>query len=203
MHISWLGQTCIKLQTKNLDEDVTIIINPYKPEKGNFPRSLAPQIGLFTKTQKKSITLSQNPFIVDTLGEFEVKKIMIYALPGPNEVIFKLGTEDMNIVYLGGISSNIDNKVLEKIGTPDILFIPVGGTPYLEAKAAADIITSMEPKIIIPIAYKCDTDPDVKQLDLFLKEIGLKPEATDKKVIIKEKDLPAEETKLIILEKNI
>jgi len=203
MHISWLGQTCIKLQTKNQDEDVTIIINPYKPEKGNFPRSLAPQIGLYTNRQKGSITLSQNPFIVDTLGELEVKKIMVYALPGPDEIIFKLGTEDMNIVFLGGISKSIDGKVLEKIGTPDILFVPVGGKPYLEAKEAADLVTSMEPKIIIPIGYKCDTDPSVKPLELFLKEIGLKPETTDKKVIIKLKDLPTEETRLIILDKNI
>jgi len=203
MHISWLGQTCIKIQTKNSDEEVTIIINPYKPDKGNFPRSLAPQIACFSKTQKDSITLSQNPFIVDTLGEIEIKKIMVYALPGPDEVIFKLGTEDLNIVYLGRIAKNIDSGILEKLGTPDVLFIPVGGAPYLEAKEAVDLITAMEPKIVIPIGYKCDSDPNVKPLDLFLKEIGLKPEITDKKIIIKQKDLPIEETKLMVLEKSI
>jgi hypothetical protein len=37
----------------------------------------------------------------------------------------------------------------------------------------------------------------------FIKELGLKPEITDKKVIVKKKDLPQEDMKLYLLEKNI
>jgi hypothetical protein len=52
------------------------------------------------------------------------------------------------------------------------------------------------------VAYHCDTDPDAAPVTAFIKELGLKPEATEKKVIIKKKDLPQEETKLIVLEKE-
>ena len=45
-------------------------------------------------------------------------------------------------------------------------------------------------------------DPKAKPVSDFIKELGLKPEVTDKKIIIKAKDLPQEETKLYILEKN-
>jgi L-ascorbate metabolism protein UlaG (beta-lactamase superfamily) len=204
MHISWLGQTCVKLQTKNMDDDVTIIIDAYKPEKGEFPRSLSPDIGLFSNGMDNTVTLSQNPFVISTLGEFESKNVMVYSLPSNGEnLIFRINAENLTIVHLGRLNKPIENGDLEKIMSPDILLIPVGdnGT-YLDAKAAASLVTALEPRIIIPIAYQCDTDPGAKPVSAFISESGIKPEATEKKVIIKKKDLPQEETKMMILEKE-
>ena len=203
MHLTWLGNTAVKLQTKNLNEEVTILINPYKPDEGDFPRNLAAQLALFSQGQKGSITLTQDPFVIDTLGEMEVKKVMVYALPAHDQVIFKINSEDLNIVHLGMLNKKPEASILEKIGTPDVLFIPVGGAPYLDIKDAADLVTTMEPRIIIPIAYQSENDPKLKPLDAFLKEVGLKPDITDKKIIIKKKDLPQEETKLMVLEKFV
>ncbi len=202
MHISWLGGTAIKLQTKNDDKEITIVIDPYKQEKGSFPRSLAPNIACFSNTQKNSITLSQDPFVVDTLGEMEVQKVMIYALPGEEQVIFKINSEDMNLVHLGMISKKPTSSVLEKLDTPDILIIPVGGEPFINIKDAADLVTALEPRIVIPIGYKSDNDQNLKEVEIFLKEIGIQPEEKTQKTIIKAKDLPQEETKLILLEKS-
>ena len=204
MHISWLGQTCIKLQTKNLDKDVTIVLDAYKPKKGEFPRSFSPDVALFSAGTDNAATLSQNPFILNSLGEVEVKNIMIYALPdSEGNIIYKLNGEGMTLVHLGKLKKTLSNAEMEKILSPDILFIPVGGgANYLDAKAAAALATALEPRIIIPLAHKCDTDPDAAPISAFIKELGLKPEITEKKVIIKKKDLPQEETKLIILEKE-
>lgn len=204
MHISWLGQTCIKLQTKNLDKDVTIIIDAYKPKTGEFPRSFSPDVALFSAGSDNAATLSQDPFVLDSLGEVEVKNVMIYAIPGSEgSVIYKLNGELLNIVHLGRLKKTLDNAEMEKIISPDVLFIPVGGgANYLNAKDAAALATALEPRVIIPMAYNCDTDPDAAPITAFIKELGLKPEATEKKVIIKKKDLPQEETKLIVLEKE-
>jgi len=205
MHISWLGQTCVKLQTKNKkDEDVVVLIDPYKPDTGDFPRSFTPNIGLFSRGQKDAVTLSQNPFVMDTLGEVESKDVMIYALPGDGEnIIHKINAEGLNLVHLGKMIKKIDDSKLEKIGVVDILFVPVGGkNEYLEPEAAAQIVAALEPRIVIPMGYQCDTDPKAGSLSDFIKEMGIKPDMTDKKIIIKKKDLPQEETKLMVLEKN-
>jgi len=208
MHISWLGQTCIKLQTKNLDKDVTIILDAYKPKTGEFPRSFTPDVALFSAGMNPptggAATLSQDPFVVDSLGEVEVKNVMIYAIPGSEgSVIYKLNGESLTLVHLGRLKKTLDTAEMEKILSPDILFIPVGGgSNYLNAKEAAALATALEPRIIIPLAYHCDTDPDAAPVTAFIKELGIKPEATEKKVIIKKKDLPQEETKLIVLEKE-
>jgi L-ascorbate metabolism protein UlaG (beta-lactamase superfamily) len=204
MHLQWLGQTCVKLQTKNLDEDVTILIDAYRPNKGDFPRSFSPQIALFSHGADDAVTLSQNPFVLSTLGECETKNVMIYALPSPTgQVIFKLNAEGLNIVHLGALTAKIDNGELAKIGSVDILFIPVGGGKnYLSPEDAAALVTSLEPRIVVPMAYQCDTDPSAEPITQFIKEMGLKPDITDKKIIIKQKDLPQDETKLFVLEKN-
>jgi L-ascorbate metabolism protein UlaG (beta-lactamase superfamily) len=204
MHISWLGQTCIKLQTKNQDKDLVILIDAYKPKKGDFPRSFSPDIALFSHGMENAATMGQDAFVVDSLGEMEIKNVMMYAVIGNDgSVIYKLNSEGLNIVHLGRLTKAPGSEQMEKIMSPDILCIPVGGgTNYLDAKAAADLATALEPRIIIPIAHSCDTDPDSAPLSAFIKELGLKADATEKKFIIKKKDLPQEETKLIILEKE-
>ncbi len=205
MHISWLGQTCVKLQTKNLDEDVVILIDGYRPEKGDFPRSFTPQIALYSHGTENAATLSQDPFVLDTIGECEVKNTGVYCFPSgdKNNLIFKIASEGLLVVHLGKIVKKIDDSLLEKIGNPDILILPVGGKDeYLTPEDAAAVVSAIQPRIVIPVGFQCDTEPGVLPVSEFIKEIGLKVEATDKKLIIKKKDLPAEETKLMILEKN-
>ena len=205
MHINWLGQTCVKLQSKNLrDEDVIILIDAYKPAKGDFPRSFTPNIALYSNGEDNAATLSQNPLVADTLGEYEAKDTMVYALPGPDgKLIFKIITEGMTIVHLGRTNKKLSQDMINQLDSPDILLIPAGGgKDYLDAETAAEMVTTLEPRIVIPIALQCDTDPKAGTINDFIKQIGLKPDTTEKKIIIKKKDLPQEETKLMVLEKN-
>ena len=204
MHISWLGQTCIKLQTKNMEEDVVILIDAYRPDSGEFPRSFTPQIAAFSRGLQKSATLSQDPFVLDTLGEVEQKGVMIYSFPGlDGGLVFRINAEGMNLVHLGQLPKKPEDHLMEKIGSPDVLFVPVGdGNKYLDAEAAAALVNELEPRIVIPMAYRCDTDPKAGTVEDFIKETGLTPEKSEGKVIIRKKDLPQEERKLIILNKD-
>ncbi|MEK7625065.1 MAG: MBL fold metallo-hydrolase [Patescibacteria group bacterium] len=205
MHISWLGQTCVRLQTKFNDEDVVTIIDPYRPEVGEFPRSLSPQIALLSKGEEGSLNPSQNTFVLSTLGECEIKEVMINALPSTEgNIIFKILAEQISLVHLGRLRKKPELEELEKIGSIDILMLPVGGgKDYLSAEDAATLITALEPRIVIPIAYQCDTDKKADPISAFIKESGLKPDRTEKKFIFRKKDLPQDETKLMILEKNV
>ncbi|MDO9509693.1 MAG: MBL fold metallo-hydrolase, partial [Candidatus Magasanikbacteria bacterium] len=177
---------------------------PYKPEKGDFPRNFSPDVVVYSNTKENSVTISDSAFIIDTLGEYEIKDNMVYAIAvNNNEMIFKISAEGMNIVHLGNIKDKLSEHIIEKVGTPDILFIPVGDSEKtLDPKKAGEVISMLEPRIVIPIAFQCDTDPKAMPVENFIKEIGLKPETVEKKIIIKKKDLPQEETKIFVLEKN-
>lgn len=204
MHISWLGQTAIKIQVKPFDKDVIAVIDPYRPTTGEFPRSLMPDIGLFTKGEEGSITLSGEPFILSTPGECETKGVLITTTEGhePGTLMIRLDAEQLSLGHLGMTSKPLTDKQLEMLSGVDILLVPVGNGEAYDAEAAAKAVNAIEPRIVIPMAFKCDTDPKAKPVDEFLKEMGSTNGTPEKKVIIKKKDLPQEDTQVIVLSKE-
>lgn len=81
MHISWLGGTSIKIQTKYADSDVTVLIDPYKYDKGAFPRSLTADVVLLTRGSEELITLSGDPFTRIPQVKLTQKEYSLPVLP--------------------------------------------------------------------------------------------------------------------------
>jgi L-ascorbate metabolism protein UlaG (beta-lactamase superfamily) len=78
--------------------------------------------------------------------------------------------------------------------------IPVGGKYTLGAKQAVEVISQLEPRIIIPMHYKVPgLKIDIESLDAFVKELGLTP-TKEEKLKISKKELPAEDTELVIFD---
>ncbi len=204
MHISWLGTTALKLQTKPYDTDITIVIDPYKPAKGSFPRSLTPHIGLYTRGEKDSITLSGNPYMLSIPGEIDTNGILVSAIDGhePGTAMIRVDAEGISIATLGMTNKQPTAKQLEVLTGVDILCVPVGHPDSYDAEQAVKAVNAIEPRIVIPMAFKSDNDTTAKPVDAFLKEIGSKNGAPEKKVIIKKKDLPQEDTEVIVLAKE-
>ena len=204
MHISWLGNTAVKIQAKPFDKDVVVVIDPYRQEKGNFPRSLAPNIGLYTRGEKNSITLSGNPFVLDAPGECEHDGILISSVQGHESgtTMLRIDAEQVSIGHVGLIKKQLDDKQLELLSEVDVLLVPVGHPDGMDNEMAIKVINSIEPRIIIPIAYQSDNDIHAKPIEPFLREMGVKENKPEPKVIIKKKDLPQEETQVIVLAKE-
>ena len=205
MHISWLGTTAIKVQTKPFDEDVTIVIDPYKPAKGSFPRSLTADIALYTRGEKDSVTISGSPFVLSHPGECETSNVLMHAVEGhePGQTLLRFDAEGMSIAHLGMIQKELTTAQLDVLAGVDILMLPIGDLDEsYGARSAVKAIQAIEPRIVIPLAYKSDNDPRAKDVAGFLKEVGVQPETHDKKVIIKQKDLQQEEMKVIVVTKE-
>ncbi len=204
MHISWLGNTAFKLQVKPFDKDIVVVIDPYKQDKGSFPRSLAPDIGLYTRGEKDSITLSGAPFVLSNPGEIENKGVLVTAVQGhdKNHIMLRVDAEQISIGHLGLINKQLTDEQLGVFSGVDVLLVPVGNGDGFDAEAATKAVSSIEPRIVIPMAFKSDNDPTAKPVDNFLKEIGSTNSTPEKKVIIKKKDLPQEETQVIVLGKE-
>ncbi|MBI4993255.1 MAG: MBL fold metallo-hydrolase [Candidatus Magasanikbacteria bacterium] len=205
MHISWLGNTAVRIQVKPFDKDVDVVIDTYRPKTGEFPRNLSTDIGLFTHGAADSITLSGNPFILDTPGECETKAVLITAVQGheDGQIMFRLDAEHLSLAHLGLIDKPLTDQQLETLSDVDILLVPVGGKNCYDAEAAAKAVNAIEPRIVIPIAYKSDNNPDFEPVEKFLKEMGVAGKVqAEKKTIIKNKSLPQEETQVILLSKE-
>lgn len=204
MHITWLGGSAIKLQTKPDSEERTILIDPYKPIIGTFPRNLVAHLVLYTRGEKSSITVSGNPFILSTPGEIETRGILVSSTYGDNyeQTVFRIDVEHMSIGHLGLSQKILTDKEETLLSGVDILFIPIGGIDCYNAEQAIKAINTIEPRIVIPMAYKNDTNPKAADAKIFLKEMGEPNNIPKKKVILKKKDLPIENMQIIVLDKE-
>lgn len=204
MHISWLGNTTIKIQAKPVDNEVTIIIDPYRQSVGTFPRSLTPNLAIFTRGEEESITLSGDPYIMSTAGEIDTKDILVSTTEGNEEgqIMVRLDAEKISLGHLGLTNKPLTEKQISLLSGIDVLFIAVGHEKSFDIDQALKTINILEPRVIIPMAFKSDNDPKAKEITGFLNEMGAKDLKAEKKVILKKKDLPEEEVQVVLLEKE-
>lgn len=214
MQIQWFGQSCFKIQTKNINGEITIITDPYGENFGlKLPKLQADIVTISHEhdDHNNAKVIGGDPLIINTAGEYETKGVFIFGMPAHHDnkegqergniTIFKINTEDITIAHLGDLGHELNNDILERLGNIDILLLPIGGTYTINSKLASKIISVIEPRIVIPMHYHIpglQLDIALETVENFLKESGLPSERMDKFKILK-KDLPPDATKVIIL----
>jgi L-ascorbate metabolism protein UlaG (beta-lactamase superfamily) len=138
-------------------------------------------------------------FVVDGPGEYEVSGIFIkgFGTRGPREkinTVYSLVLDEIRLAHLGALTELLPTEVVEKLGVVDVLFVPVGGGGTLEPKLAAKVVTTLNPKIVIPVDYD-----DEAQLKTFLKEIGAEGKAPVESLQVKRKDVADKETEVVVI----
>ncbi len=91
---------------------------------------------------------------------------------------------------------------MERSGV-DILLTPVGGGSTISASAAAETVSLLGPKLVIPMHYQtpAEKQKDLEPLDRFLKEMGATSalEERQPKLSVTKSTLP-QETKVQVLD---
>ena len=212
MIITWLGHSCFKIQDKTGAEGVTVITDPFDKTIGLPVPHLEADIVTVSHDHYDHNNISAlrgNPFIIDSAGEYDVKGVAVMGIDAYHDakagaekgknIIYRFDIDDISVVHLGDLGHELDAKQLERLEGTDILLIPVGGKYTLDGKKAAEVVNQIEPRIVIPMHYKTkDLKLDIDGVEKFIKEIGLDPR-NEEKLKISKKDLPTEETELVIL----
>jgi len=212
MYITWLGQSCFKLQDKIGPGGVTLITDPFGADIGlKVPHFEADIVTVSHGHHDHNNTdaIRGKPFITNSAGEYEIKGVFIEGVEswhdekGGNErgenIIYRIEMEDISITHLGDLGHVLDTKQLEKLEGTDILLIPVGGKYTINAAKAVEVISQIEPRIVIPMHYKvAGLKIDLDGVEKFIKELGIKPR-TEEKLKISKKDLPTEDMELVVL----
>ena len=129
-------------------------------------------------------------------GEYEIKETFIYGVPAAN-TLYLIEDDNMSIAFLGALESGLTNEQLEKLEGADILLLPVG---TLSKEQRAVVVSQLEPRVIIPYLFKqARVKKELEPLETFLKELGVKNSDPIEKYVIKDKDLPQEDTSVVIL----
>lgn len=209
MRITWHGQSCFKIVTK----ETTIITDPFSKDIGLKPPHC--EAGLVTISHdhydhNNISALRGTPFVIDGPGEYDLKGVFVWGIDSFHDnkegkergvnTIFIIETEGMRVCHLGDLGQKeLTDEQLEKIGEIDILMIPVGGVYTIDSEEAAVIINSIEPKIVIPMHYKIPgLNIKLQGIEAFLKEMGLEKQVVEQ-LAIKKSDLPKEEEMKVVV----
>lgn len=215
MDIYWYGQACFKVKGKN----ATIVIDPFDPDfiglKLPKPSELEADAVLVTHGHKDHSNIDAVPNeAIEVLGpgEYEIKGVSINGIGvfhdgvqgeerGKN-TIYHLEMDGLHIVHLGDLGHTLTEDQVQEIGDTDILMVPVGGNYTIDAKMAAEVVSQLEPRIIIPMHYSLPgVKADLEGVDSFLKEMGKEDVVSQSKLTITKDKLP-DEPQVVLLNKS-
>ncbi len=215
MQIIWNGFSCFKLSETRQGEEVSLVADPFSPEDGKkLSRALSADIVTTSHDHARHNAIDAvggSPFTIDGAGEYEIKDIFVTGLTTYHDIVdekekgtntmYYITIGDLHLAHLGALKHPLEDRHLEEFQNIDILFVPVGGGDVLNGKQAAAVVAQIEPRIIIPMQYKINGyGTNFDGVDGFLKAMGMgKPEVLQK-LKISGKELPQEETKIILLE---
>lgn len=209
MEISWLGHACFRLRGKN----ITIITDPYEERIGYKLGRVTADIATVSHDHydhNNVAAIGGNPKVIRGPGEYEISGVFITgvrtwhdteggARRGKNTAyIFDL--DDLVICHLGDLGHVLTSQQVEDMSNVDVLMVPVGGNFTINAAQAAEVISLIEPRIVIPMHYKTESlQLEIDPLERFARTMGLKEIKPLPKLTVNKGSLP-EEMQVVILD---
>ncbi|HEY8173883.1 MAG TPA: MBL fold metallo-hydrolase [Dehalococcoidia bacterium] len=209
MEITWLGRSCFRIRAK----EATVVTDPCDKSTGySLGRPTADIVTVSHSDPAHAYVdgVAGSPKVLEGPGEFEISGASIVGVTtfrgrektpeSGRNIAYVIELEDLRIGHLGGIGHVPTSDQLEEMANVDILMVPVGGGESLDAPPAAETVSLIEPKLVIPMNYKTDIEKAaLDPVDRFLKEMGSKTPEHHAKVTITRSSLP-EETQVLVID---
>lgn len=209
MEIVWLGHSCFRLRGR----EASIVTDPCPPSTGYSIGRLSADIVTISHQHEDHTYLKAvagSPVILEWPGEYEIHGAFITgvathhnrrqeAAHGGN-VAFVLEMEEIRVCHLGNLNRTPTADQVEQMSGVDILLVPVGGVTTIDGTAAAEVVSLLEPRLVIPMHYSTEVVSEkLEPPDRFLKEMGVKAVEPQPKLTVSRTSLP-HETQVVLLD---
>ena len=212
MFITWFGHSCFRIQDKTGPDGISIATDPFDKQVGLKVPSFRADIATISHDHfdhNNVKALRGKPYVINSAGEYDVKGVLIDGVQAYHDeqggkergknIMYRIEIDGIIVSHLGDLGTALDDKQRGRLSGTDILLIPVGGKYTIDAKKAVEVVSQLEPRIVIPMHYKLPgLKVDVAGVDKFVKELGIKP-TEEEKLKISKRDLPQEDMELVIL----
>lgn len=207
MEVTYLGHSAFRIRGK----EVTVITDPFSPALGwSIGKVSANIVTVSHESENHSFAegVAGNPRVVCGPGEYEIADVLIAGVAtaeqpgsGPVNTAYVLRFDDLSLCHLGDVRAMLTDKQVEEIGSIDILFVPVGGGGALKPAEAAEVVSQLDPSIIVPMHYRLDGDSagGLEPVDHFVREMGSKEFVPEPKLSVTRGSLPPE-VRVVVLE---
>ncbi|MDQ3005794.1 MAG: MBL fold metallo-hydrolase [Chloroflexota bacterium] len=214
MEITWYGHSCFRLTERSY---ATVVTDPFDSKSiGYSPLRLKSDIVTVSHAapgHSNTDAVKGISHVIDGAGEFEIGGVFITGVQtdgassrkkakddAASNTIFVFDYDGITVAHLGDLKQTPTQSEIESLGTINVALVPVGGGGGLNAAKAAEVISMLEPNLVIPMHYSTPAAKlPLDALNKFIKEMGLSQTETQPSLKVTRSSLP-HETHVVVLE---
>lgn len=184
MEITWYGHSCFRLTERGM---ATVVTDPFDHKvTGYKPLRLKANIvtsSIDTPGHNHIDAVKGFSHHLSGPGEYEIGGVFITAVRPKSQkesdkettnTLFVLDYGKVTVAHLGDIKQVPNQTDIEALGNVNIALVPVGGGGGLSAARAVEVVSILEPGIVIPMHYSTPaTNLKLTPVSKFLKEMGV------------------------------
>lgn len=210
MEIKWYGHACFRIREKS----AVVVTDPFPPTLGYYRPRIRADIVTISHYHENHSSLKGfqgTPFIIDAPGEYEVKGVFVTGIRTYHDTkqgkvrgyntVYLFNFDELTVCHLGDLGHIPTQEQIEELSEVDVLLIPVGGAGALNAAMAAEVISLIEPRIVVPMHYRTEVYADKKldPVEPFLKTMGVKDVPRQSELTVSSRSTLPEETQIVLL----
>jgi len=209
MEITWYGLSCFRIIERG---KISIVTDPYSPSVGLPELKLRADVVTISHdapghNHVKGVKVARR--VITGPGEYEIGGVFITGVRmpvrkngksgGPPNTLYVFDYDGLTVAHLGDLAAAPSQAQIEDLGAVDIALVPVGGGSALSPSKAAEVISLIEPSIVIPMHYKTYKEgPKLGTVSGFIKEMGLGKADPVEGLKVTKSSL-SEETQIVVL----
>ena len=217
MEITWYGHSCFRLVERGM---ASVVTDPYDESLGYPALRLKADIVTVSHAapgHSNTDAVKGESRALTGPGEYEIGGVFITGIPtakaqaeagkkkkpaadAKSNTVFVFDYDGLTVCHLGDLDHVPSQAQIEALGEVNVALVPVGGGGGLNAAQAAEVISLIEPAIVVPMHYRTETGSrDLEPVSKFLKEMGLGATKPEPGLKVTRSGLP-EETHVVLLE---
>lgn len=214
MEITWYGHSCFRLTERNY---ATVVTDPFDSKKVGYDalrlKSDIVTVSHDAPGHSNTDAVKGVSHVINGAGEFEIGGVFITGVqsdngsgrkkskePSTRNTIYVFDYDGITVAHLGDLKQTPTQSEIESLGTVNVVLVPVGGGNGLNAAKAAEVISLIEPNLVVPMHYSTPAAKvTLDSLNKFIKEMGLSKAETQPSLKVTRSGLP-NETHVIVLD---
>ena len=211
MEITWHGHSCFRISERGM---ATVVTDPYDSEVvGYEPLKLRADIVTVSHNapgHSNAAAVRSKNHVISGPGEYEIGGVFITGVQTngrgkrggeePRNTLYVFDYNGVTVAHLGDLRRVPSQTEIEALGEVQIALVPVGGGGGLNAAKAAEMVSLLEPGIVVPMHYNMPASKiKLAPLNKFLKEMGVAAATPEESLKVSRSTIPSE-TRVVVLE---
>jgi L-ascorbate metabolism protein UlaG (beta-lactamase superfamily) len=207
MELFWIGHSCFRVRGR----EATVITDPCPRSAGySLARTSADLITVSNGHPHHSALeeVAGEPTVLDGPGEYEVGGVLVTGVRttpprAPTEAVrntaYIITIDDVTVCHLGDLANVLTTDQIELMKDVNVLLVPVGGHCTIGAPEAVEVISQVEPQLVVPMHYATEASlVELEGVDRFLREMGIGQTEPQPRLNVSRASLPNEPTVVVL-----